>query len=49
MKDGYKVKLKTAKEAIQIFGSTKKLISKIRNGENLATFEVVEIVLCNEI
>lgn len=48
MKDGYKVKLKTS-EAIQIFGSTKKLISKIRNGENLATFEVVEIVLCNEI
>ena len=36
-------------ETMKLFGSTKKLIEKTKNGENVARFEVVEVVLvqCN--
>ena len=36
-------------ETMKLFGSTKKLIYKTKNGENLPSLEVVEIVLiqCN--
>ena len=48
IKDGYKLKLQTP-ERMELFGSTKKLINKTKNGENLANIEVVEVVLaqCN--
>ena len=47
-KDGYKVELQTP-EGIELFGSTKKLIDKTKNGENIPSLEVVEVVLvqCN--
>ena len=34
---------------MKLFGSTKKLIDKIKNGENVSSAEVVEVVLvqCN--
>ena len=36
---------------MKLFGSTKKLIDKIKNGENLPSLEVVEVVLfqCNSV
>ena len=36
-------------ETIKLFGSTKKLIDKTKNGEKILCFEVVELVLvqCN--
>ena len=44
----YKLELKTP-ETIQLFGSTKKLIDKTKNGEKVPSLEVVEVVLvqCN--
>ena len=30
---------------MELFGSTKKLINKIKNGENVPTLEVTELVL----
>ena len=44
IKDGYKLKLQTP-ETMELFGSTKKLINKTKNGEKLASIEVVEVVL----
>ena len=48
IKDGYKLELQT-RETIKLFGNTKKLINKTKNGENMPSLEVVEIVLvrCN--
>ena len=48
IKDGYKLALQTS-ETMKLFGSTKKLIYKTKNGKNLLSFEVVELVLvqCN--
>ena len=48
MKDGYKVELQTP-ETMKLFGSTKKLIGKTKNGQNVLSLEVVEVVLvhCN--
>ena len=48
IKYGYKIEFLTA-ETMKIFGSTKKLIHKTKNGENVPSLEVVEVVLvqCN--
>ena len=48
MKDGYKLELQTS-ETIKLFGSIKKLIDKTKNGENIPSLQVVEVVLvqCN--
>ena len=48
MKDEYKLELQTP-ETVKLFGSTKKLIDKTKNGENVQSLEVVEVVLvlCN--
>ena len=48
IKDRYKLELKTS-ETIKLFGSKKKLINKIKNGEIVPSLEVVEVVLiqCN--
>ena len=48
IKDGYKLELQTP-ETKKLLGSTKKLIDKIKNGENVPSLEVVEAVLvhCN--
>ena len=48
MKDGYKLELQTP-ETMKLFGSTKKLIDKTKNEENVPSLEVVEVVLvhCN--
>ena len=48
IKDRYKLELQTPK-TMKSFGSTKKLIDKIRNGEKVPSLEVVEVVLaqCN--
>ena len=48
IKDGYKLELQMP-ETIKLFGSTKKLIDKTKNRENVSTLEVVEVVLvqCN--
>ena len=43
IKDGYKPELKTP-EAMNLF-SNKKLIDKTKNGENVPSLEVVQIVL----
>ena len=44
IKDGYKLKLQTP-ETIKLFGSTKKLIDKTKNGEKVPSLELVELVL----
>ena len=44
IKDGYKLELQPP-ETKKLFGSTKELISKTENGENLPSLEVVEVVL----
>ena len=44
IKDGYKLELQTP-ETMKLFGNTKKLIDKTKNGENVASVEVVEVVL----
>ena len=48
IKDGYKLELQTP-ETMLLFGSTKKLIDKTKNGENVPSLEVVEVFLvqCN--
>ena len=48
MKNRYKLKLQTS-EAMKLFGSTKKLIDKTKNGKTVPSPEVVEVVLvqCN--
>ena len=48
IKDGYTLELQTP-ETMKLFGSTKKLIDKTKNGENVPKPEVVEVVLvqCN--
>ena len=48
MKDGYKLKLQT-NETTKLFGSTKKLIDKTKNGEKVLSLEVAEVALvqCN--
>ena len=47
-KDRYKLELQTS-ETMKLFGSTKKLIDKTKNGENVPTVEVFEVFLvqCN--
>ena len=42
IKDGDKLELQML-ETMKLFGSTKKLIDKTRNGENVSSFEVVEV------
>ena len=44
IKDGYKLELQTP-ETMKLLGSTKKLIGKTKNGENVPSLEVVEVVL----
>ena len=44
IKDGYKLELETP-ETLRLFGSTKKLIDKTENRENVPSLEAVEIVL----
>ena len=44
MKHGYKLELQTP-ETIKLFGSTKKLIHKRKNGKNVPSLEIVEVVL----
>ena len=48
IKDGYKLELQTP-ETMKLFGSTKKLINKTKNGEKVAILEIVEgfLVQCN--
>ena len=48
IKDEHKLELQTL-ETMKLFGSTKKLIDKRNNGENVPGLEVVEVVLvqCN--
>ena len=48
IKDGYNVELQTP-EIMKRIGSTKKLIDKTKNGENVPSLEVAEVVLvqCN--
>ena len=48
IKDGYRLELQTP-ETMKLFGSTKKLIDKTKNGENVLSLEVVEVVFfqCN--
>ena len=48
IRDVYKLKLQTL-ETMKLFGITKKLIDKTKNGEDIASLEVVEVVLvqCN--
>ena len=44
IKDGYKLGLERLK-TMKLFGSTKKVIDKTKNGENVPNREVVEVVL----
>ena len=48
IKDGYKVEFPTP-ETMKLFGSTKILIDKTKNGEKVPSLEVAEVVLvqCN--
>ena len=46
IKDGYKPELQTP-NAMKLLGSTAKLIDKTKNGENVRSLEVLEVVLCN--
>ena len=48
MKDGYSFELLTS-ETIKLLGSTKKKITKDKNGENVPHLEITEVVLvhCN--
>ena len=43
-KNGYKLQLQTP-ETVELFGSTKKLIDKTKNGENEPRLQIAEIVL----
>ena len=44
IKYGYKLELQTP-ETVKLFDSKKKLTGKIKNGENVPSLEVVEVVL----
>ena len=44
IKDGYKLEFQTP-ETMKLFGNTKKLMDKTKNGENVPSLEVVEVVL----
>ena len=44
IEDGYKLELLTP-EIMKLFGSTKKLIDKPKNGEKFPSLEVVEVIL----
>ena len=44
IKDGYKLKLQTS-EIMKLFGSTNKLIDKTKDGENVLSHKVIEVVL----
>ena len=44
IKDEYMLELQTPK-SMKLFGSTKQLIDKIKNGENVLHLEVVEVEL----
>ena len=44
IKDGLNLEYKTP-ESMKLFCSTKKLIDKIKNGENVPRLEVVEVAL----
>ena len=46
--DGNKLELQTP-ETMKLFGNTKKLMNKTKNGENVPSLEVVEVALvqCN--
>ena len=44
IKDGYKLDLQMP-ETMKLFGSTKKLIGKTKNGENMPSLEVIEVIL----
>ena len=48
IKDRHKLELQTA-ETMKLIGSTKTLVNKIKNGRNVLSLEVVEVVLvqCN--
>ena len=48
MKDGYKLELQSPGR-VKLFGSTKKLIDETKNGENVPSLQVIEVVLvqCN--
>ena len=48
MKDGCKLELQSL-ETVKLFGSTKKLIEETKNGENVPSLQVIEVVLvrCN--
>ena len=48
IKDEYKLELQTP-ETMKLFGNTKKLIDKTKNGEKVPSLEVVQVVLvpCN--
>ena len=48
IKDGYRLELGTT-EIMKLFGSTKKLIDKTKNGEHVPILEAVEVVIvqCN--
>ena len=48
IKDGYKLEVQTP-ETMKLFGSTKKLMVKTKNVENVPSLQVVEVVLvqCN--
>ena len=43
IKDKYKLELQTP-ETMMLFGSIKKLVGKTKNGENVPSLEVVEVV-----
>ena len=44
LKDGYRLELQTS-ETVKLFDSTKELIEKTKNGQNVPSLEVVEVVL----
>ena len=48
IKDGYKLEIQTS-ETMKLFGSTKKLIEKTKNGEKVPSLQLVKVVLvqCN--
>ena len=46
MKNGYKLELLTP-ETMKLLGSTKKVVDKDKNGENVPKLEIVEVVLVN--
>ena len=48
IKDGYKLELRTPK-TMKLFGNTKKLIDKTKNGEKVPSLEIVKVALvqCN--